>query len=118
MTQEMADYVSTVKAEVPQVRDDLVIDRGANDAVAWSPAHVDPTYLDPVATLMLDVFDGVASVGVLANEVADVLGISETMALDQIARIVGIYRKGRLLVSPDGDPLVEPLDAHWYVPDW
>lgn len=118
MIDDIQDDTATIKNQIPKLRNDLIIDAGSTDAVAWSPTQVSPVYLDPIATTMLGVFDGIASVGTLANEVADVLEISETTALDQIARIVRLYSKGGLLVSSDAGPEVEPLNASSYVPDW
>lgn len=118
MISDTEDLTTAIKAEVPKLRDDLIIDAGDKDAVAWSPTQVEPIYLDPIATTMLHVVDGLASVGTLADEVADVLGISEDIALDQVARTVRLYRKGGLLESADSGPPVEPLSASSYVPDW
>ncbi|MDW3176757.1 MAG: hypothetical protein R8J94_05135 [Acidimicrobiia bacterium] len=118
MISDTEDLTAAIKAEVPKVRDDLIIDSGDIDAIAWSPTHVEPIYLDPIATTMLHVVDGIASVGTLADEVADVLEISEDIALDQVARVIRLYRKGGLLESKDAGPPVEPLSASSYVPDW
>jgi len=118
MTDDTEELITKIKNEIPRLRDDLIIDAGATDSVAWSPTRVDPIYLDPIATTMLGVVDGIASVGTLATEVADVLEISEKMALDQVARIVRRYGSGGLLESVDEAPPVEPLSPYSYVPDW
>ena len=60
---------------VPELRTGYLRRDLDGGCVVWSPVSTAPTALDPVATVMLDVIDGEASIGQLANEVHEEVGV-------------------------------------------
>ena len=60
---------------VPALRTDFLRREVDGETVVWSPLAAEPVVLDPVATVMLDVIDGEASVGQLASEVHEEVGV-------------------------------------------
>ena len=55
--------------------------------------------LDPVATVMLDVIDGEASIGQLATEVHEEVGVPFDVALQQVGRTVQLFDAAGMLTS-------------------
>jgi hypothetical protein len=82
---------------VPELRADLLRRDFGTESVVWSPLAGAPTALDPVATVMLDVIDGVASIGDFAVDVHEVVGIPLPDAQRQVARIVELFSYAGLL---------------------
>jgi hypothetical protein len=90
---------------VPEVRTDLERRDVDGEAIVWSPLAAEPTVLDPVATVMLDVMDGEASVAQLAQEVHEELGIPLDAAEQQLERVVGLFAAAKVL-TVSGSPVI------------
>lgn len=86
-------------AFVPVLRTDFVRRDIDGESVVWSSIAPEPTVLDPVASLMLDVVDGVASVAELAVDVHEEIGVPLETAERQVVRIVKQYESAGLLTS-------------------
>src|SRR5688572_6482089 len=87
---------------VPELGRDFVRrDLGAQ-SVVWSPFAAEPTALDPIATVMLDVVDGEASAADLATDVHEEIGIPLETAQRQVARVVELYARAGLLSVSTG----------------
>ena len=85
--------------EVPQLRPDLIRRSIDNDVIIWSPLASEPTVLDPVAAVMLDVVDGDASVRELAHEVSQEVGIAFDIALREVQRTVALFADAASLTT-------------------
>lgn len=94
----------------PCVRADALVRRYGNEAVAWSPLHRYPTSMDPVAALVFQLLDGSASVAELVTDVHEVVGIPQSIAHNQLMRVLSqLHDAGLLLTSAaDVDPDAEP----------
>ena len=55
--------------------------------------------LDPVATVLLDVIDGIASIGEIAADVQEVIGLPYDVARHRVANIVRTFDDARLLTT-------------------
>jgi hypothetical protein len=84
---------------VPELRTDFARQDVAGECVVWSPSSSDPTVLDAVATLMLDVIDGTASISDLATEVHEEIGIPLETAQRQVTLIVERFDQAQLLTT-------------------
>ena len=69
------------------------------ECVVWSPVAAEPAVLDPVATVMLDVIDGDASIGQLATEVHEEIGVPFDVALRQVTQTVQLLDGAGMLTS-------------------
>ncbi len=74
--------------DIPVIDPDAVIERFGDEAVVWSAGRALPTVLDPVATVMLGVIDGAATVAELAADVEEVVGLDRTTAERQVMRAI------------------------------
>lgn len=81
----------------PEPRSDALIRHYDNEAVAWSPISRHPTHLDAVAALVFQMLDGTASVADLIADVHEVIGIPESLAANQIRRVIGQLEGAGLL---------------------
>jgi hypothetical protein len=86
-------------ASVPELRHDLERRDFDGESVVWSPIASFAMALDPVATLMLEVVDGSASISELADDVHETVAIPLPEARHQVARIVELYASAGLLTS-------------------
>lgn len=84
---------------VPELRLDLLRRDIDDRTVVWSPLAPEPVVLDPVARILLDVFDGEATVEVIASEVSDEVGISREAALSEVGRVVELFGATGLLTA-------------------
>jgi hypothetical protein len=109
---EGGEVTTEVLDLVPELRPDFVRrDLGA-ESVVWSPLAPAPTALDPVATVMLDVLDGAASIGDLAIDVHEAVGVSMEDAQRQVTRIVELYAEAGLLTwSTATSTAVEAIES-------
>lgn len=82
---------------VPRLRAAPLVERFGNEAVIWNPDQGTPIYLDAVASLLLGVVDGFASVSDLIDDVREAVGIDEATATEQVLRVVGLYHSANLL---------------------
>ena len=101
MTSAQPQAEGAIKAEVldlvPELRTDFERrDLGA-ESVVWSALAPTPTALDPVATVMLDVIDGSASIGDLADDVHAAVGVPLADAQLQVTRVVERFAEAGLL---------------------
>ncbi len=72
---EAKRVTTEVRELVPELRTDFERRNIGSECVVWSPLAGEPTVLDAVATVMLDVIDGSASIGQLATEVHEEVGV-------------------------------------------
>jgi hypothetical protein len=97
---------------VPVLRTDFERRSVGTECVVWSPLAPEPSALDPLAAVMLDVVDGEASIGDLAIDVHEEIGVPLEQAQDQVTRIVELFDRARLLTtSPSGAPADEEIAA-------
>jgi hypothetical protein len=93
---------------VPVLRGDLLRRDFEHEAVVWSPIRREPIALDPVATVMLGVIDGSATVADLTADVQDVVGVSQEVASAQVHRIIDWLDRGGALASSAEEPVTSP----------
>ena len=84
---------------VPELRPDYVRREIDGECIVWSPLATQPAVLDPVATVMLEVIDGRASIGQLAREVHEEIGVPFDVALRQVGRTVHLLDGAGMLTS-------------------
>jgi hypothetical protein len=84
---------------VPVLRDGIERQDIDGEAVVWSPISLVPTRLDPVATVLLDVIDGVASIGEIVADVQEVIGLPYDVAQQQVTHIVRTFDNAKLLTT-------------------
>ncbi len=84
---------------VPELRGDFERRDIAGQAVVWSPIAPRPVAFDSVATVMLDVVDGVASMAELATDVHEAVGIPLETALQQVVRVIEEFDSAGILTS-------------------
>lgn len=88
-----------VMSFVPTLRDDFVRADLGNECVVWSPSSAEPAMLDPLATVMLGVVDGQATMAQLAVEVHEEVGVPLDTAERRVRETVDAYRRAGLLAS-------------------
>jgi len=84
---------------VPALTPEFVRVDVGDEAVVWPAGRGEPGVLDPVATVMLGVIDGQASVAQLAREVHEEVGISLDVARKQVERIVSLFDRAGILTT-------------------
>ncbi len=84
---------------VPVLREDIERQDLDGEAVVWSPLSPAPARLDPVATVLFDVIDGIASIGEIAADVQDVVGLPYDIAQQRVVNIVRTFDDARLLTT-------------------
>jgi len=84
---------------VPELRTDFARRDVGAECVVWSPLSTEPVVLDPLAAVMLAVVDGDASVGELATEVHEEIGVPLETARRQVTTIVDHLGRAGLLTS-------------------
>ncbi len=84
---------------VPVLRDGIDRQDIDGEAVVWSPISPVPTRLDPVATVLLDVIDGLATIGEIVADVHDVVGLPYDVAQQRVAHIVQTFDDAKLLTT-------------------
>jgi hypothetical protein len=99
-------------AFVPVLRDDFERRVVAGESVVWSPLVDEPTVLDPVATVMLDVVDGTASIAELATDVHEVVGVPMETAQRQVLRVVEEFGQKGLLTSSSSETTADETIAN------
>lgn len=88
--------------------------RYGTESVIWADGGA-PMYLDPLASLTLDLLDGEASVAELVHDVHDVVGVPEAIAHRQIHRSLSVLASAGALVGtvpaqPNTDLFHAPLN--------
>lgn len=97
---------------VPTLRADFLRREIDGETVVWSPLVGEPTVLDPVATVMLDVIDGQATVGQMATEVHEEVGVGPDIARHEVTRIVELFGGiGLLTASTSTTPASDAIAA-------
>ena len=89
-------------SSVPTLRRDFLRRDIDAEAVVWSTIRPAPAVLDPVATIMLDVLDGVATVAELIDDVHNEVGISREIADAQVRRAVRTFDRAGILSTSAG----------------
>ncbi len=84
---------------VPELRDGIERQDIDGEAVVWSPVSPVPARLDPVATVLLDVIDGLASIGEIVADVQEVIGLPFDVAQQRVTQIVRTFDGAKLLTS-------------------
>jgi hypothetical protein len=84
---------------VPELRTDFERRDVGDGCVVWSPVSAAPAALDPIATVMLDVIDGNASVDELVTDVEEEIGVPRETAERQVTRVVEQFAAAGLLTS-------------------
>ena len=107
MTAGVFERYGLEESYVPAIRPDSILRYYQNDGVAWSPLHPTPAYLDPVASVVVRILDGRATVGELVADVNDVMAVPKDIAAAQIARVLRQLRENALLV----DSIAEPVES-------
>ncbi len=92
---------------VPELRDDLLCADVDAERVVWSPIRVEPVALDPVASVMLDVIDGDASIDQLIDDVHCSIGVSRDVADNQVRRVLALFDSAGMLRSSEPQPQPE-----------
>lgn len=87
----------TDPAFVPVLRGDFARVEVAGETLVWSMNRPEPTVLDPVAAVMLDVLDGTASLEQLVTDVQAEVGIPLEIARAQVGRVVAHFQSIGLL---------------------
>lgn len=103
-----AEFVPTL---VPELESRQIGD----EAVVWPAGFPRPTYVDPIARVLLGVIDGKATMAELLDDIEAVFAIERALAAAQLARVVGVLDSGGLLDSSmaaqifAGDPPLGPF---------
>lgn len=103
----------------PVLVDGLKIRRVENESIIWSAAQPFPTYVDPVSTLLMSVFDGLATRADLIVDVVEALNVSRDEAdswLDVVFRT--LISAGALEPSSKPSPGSEPIEHLLPEPNW
>ncbi len=87
----------------PQVNPNAIVRFYDNELVAWSPTSHDPTSLDAVASVVYQMLDGTATVAELAVDIHEVVGVSESVAQNQLRRVITQLGNAGLLEDPQTD---------------
>lgn len=90
----------------PTVRPGTVVRRIGLEAVIWSDLRQAPAHLDAVATVMIDVIDGVATTAELIQDIQAVLDIDHFAARAQVKRVLSLFDNAGALTSS------APSDRH------
>lgn len=103
----------------PTLRERTIVHRIGDEAVVWSDLRPEPTLLDPVAAVMLDVIDGLATTAELIDDVQSVLGIDHFAARAQVKRVLNLFDDaGMLASSVPAELLLVELRPLLPEPDW
>lgn len=95
-------------AFVPRLRTDLLLQEVGPETVVWSPIRGEPASLDPVATVMLKVVDGSATVADLVEDVEAVVAVPDEVARAQVLRtLIQMDQAGLLETSQPAPPARE-----------
>ncbi|HEV2309008.1 MAG TPA: PqqD family protein, partial [Acidimicrobiia bacterium] len=84
---------------VPVLRTDFERRDVGDESIIWSPSAAAPSVLDPVARVMLDVVDGDASIGQLATDVCEAVGVPLETAERQVRRIIQLFAEAGVLTA-------------------
>jgi hypothetical protein len=84
---------------VPVLRSDFAVHRFDSAAVVWSPLCPEPVALEPIASVLLDVIDGEASVRDLASDVSEAVGVPLDTAERQVVKIVDTLGRAGVLTT-------------------
>jgi hypothetical protein len=99
---------------VPMLRDDVVIRHYGQESVVCSPSGEQPTYLDPVGSIVLQLLDGEASMAELADDICAAVGVPRSIAFGRLRTVVGqLDVVGALTTS---DTPLRPADDFFYGP--
>ncbi len=103
-----ADVADGGRRFVPALRDDFVSLPVDLETVVWSTIRNEPRALDPIATLMLQIVDGAASVDDLVGDVHDVVGVPAEVARKQVERVLREFDAAGLLTVSRAEVPVPP----------
>ena len=88
----------------PVLRSDNLARHYDNEVVAWSSASALPVFLDPIAAVVFQIIDGVATVADLINDVHAELGLAREVADLQIRKCLHLLDAGGLLATSTSTP--------------
>ncbi len=83
----------------PMMREGVTMRRIGEEAVVWSEIRPEPFHLDPIATVMIDVIDGVATTSELIDDVQSALSIGHYDARAHVKRILTLFDAAGMLTS-------------------
>ncbi len=89
---------------VPVVRPGTLRHALGDELILWAEDAPQSVYLDPFATVIHDVLDGVASVVDLTEDIHEVFEIERGPAARQLERVLRIIDEGHLIENPDRRP--------------
>lgn len=105
----MTDY-GIGSDRIPSLHRDFTHRVVDGETIVWSPTQASPAVLDGVSAVMLDVIDGTASIGQLAREVHEEVGVPLDLAIAQVARTVATFdHLGLLDDAQQRPPVAEPF---------
>lgn len=82
---------------VPTLRPDLLRRDIEHEAVIWSPIRRNPVALDAVATVMLEVIDGSATVNDLVDDIHEVIGVPVEVAQERVRTLLRMLEEAGAL---------------------
>lgn len=114
-----ASFPEVSSDSTPALRTGLIVRRIGDEAVVWSDLRSEPAHLDSVASVMLDVIDGVATTAELIEDVQYVVDIDHFAARSQVKRVLSLFDvAGMLTSSVPAEPSFIELRPLLPEPDW
>lgn len=94
----------------PQLRRDVETRPFGDEAVAWSPRGFGAVYLDAIATIVHQFFDGATTLQDIADDVQHVFGLPSSVAMAKLRRIADQLESAGMLATERVRQ--EPLEDH------
>jgi hypothetical protein len=92
---------------VPELKPDLLLRTLGHEAVVWSPARPEPTALDPIAAIVLQLIDGIASVDEMVTDIHEVVGVDVDVARGQVHRTLAQLDAAGAFLTSEPAPVPE-----------
>lgn len=112
---ELTDPDLAFDALIPRSREDVLLRRFDDRAVAWSPIASQPIQLEPLTNAVFNLLDGEVSAGDLVADLCAVLEVAKPFARDVLRRELWLLEDAGLLTTslatwqPDRDREVFPV---------
>jgi hypothetical protein len=101
-----ANVEAAFDALVPRARDDVLVRRYDDGAVAWSPTAPRPLSLEPLTDAVFNLLDGEVSAGDLVADLAAVLEVGDPVAREVLRRELSLLEGAGLLST--STPTMQP----------
>lgn len=90
----------------PAPKADLLEQPMGNEAVVWSPIRRRPAYLDPLARLLLTIFDGRSTTAEIIDDIEEEFSLDREVATNQVMRLLLVLDSAGALESsiPEDSP--------------